>query len=299
MHIKGKGIRSLSKYLPQIGDGMPFRVGIPIKGNEVTLKNLGFPTILEVGMSILPAVVGKVSKFNSEGREKVRKDLTKIAKSRMVYTSWNDWHGYPHSGIQYRDYMVYPKEHIKGPEEEITLLQRNTELIAVSEEMTVKSGDDSRALHAINLFLEYFGECELLDKDISPIIKVRKVHWQILPPGEYPWAKVKPHLQAAISRLGEKDQPVVEHRFEHIARHKPDLVAVGTGGFGGYFVFGFVKKGLFVLESTHLDNATYVMKSDWQNISRLSKSEIIAGQLHDERLIHNRGWYQGLRNVIG
>jgi hypothetical protein len=299
MQIKGKSIRSLTKYLPQIGDGKPFRVGISVKGNEARLEALGFPKNLEAGTSILPAVVGRISKFNSQGRDIVRKDRPKITKSRMIHTSWNDWHGYPHSGIQYRDYKVYPKEHINGPEEEITLLKRNAELIAVSEEMTIKSEDDSRALHVVNLFLECFGECELFDKDIAPIVKVRKVHWQLLPPGEYPWAKVKDHIQTATARLGDTERPVVEHRIEHITRHKPDLVAIGTGGFDGYFVFGFTKKKLFVLESTHLDNATYVMKADWQNVSRLSKSEIIAGQLHHDRLVHNRRWSQGLHSVLG
>ncbi len=299
MQIKGKSIRSLSKYLPQIGSGKPFRVGVPISGNESRLEELGFPKKLEVGMSVLPAVVGRISEFNCQGREIVRKDRPKITKSRMIHTSWNDWHGYPHSGIQYRDYKVYPKEHINGPEEEITLLQGNSGLVAASEELTVTSGDDSRALHVINLFLECFGECELLDRNIAPIIKVQKVHWRLLPPGEYPWAKVKDHIQTATARLGETERPVVEHRIEHITRHKPDLVAVGTGGFDGYFVFGFTKKGLFVLESTHLDNATYVMKSDWQKISSLTKSEIIAGQLHHDRLIHNRRWSQGLHGVLG
>ena len=299
MQIKGKSIRSLTKYLPQIGGGKPFRVGLPVNGNEVRLEELGFPKNLDAGTSILPAVVGRISEFNAQGRDIVRKDLPKITKSRMIHTSWNDWHGYPHSGIQYRDYKVYPKEHINGPEEEITLLQRNAELIAVSEEMTITAEDDSRALHVVNLFLECFGECELFDKDIAPIVKVRKIHWQILPPGEYPWARVKGHIQTVTARLGNTERPVVEHRIEHITRHKPDLVAIGTGGFDGYFVFGFTKKKLFVLESTHLDNATYLMKSDWESVSRLSKSEIIAGQLHHDRLIHNRRWSQGLHSVLG
>ncbi len=299
MQIRGKSIRSLTKYLPQIGDGRPFRIGVAVTGREERFGELGFPQKLEAGLSILPTVVGKVSEFNSQGRDIVRKDRPKITKPRMVYATWNDWHGYPHSGIQYRDYKVYPREHIEGPEEELTLVQRNAELIAVSAELSVKPGEEARAIHTINLFLELFDECELLDKDVLPIVKVRKVNWRILPPGEYPWEKAKGNIQKITSHLKDTERPVVEYRIEHITRNKPDLVAIGTGGFDGYFVFGFTKKDIFVLECTHLDNATYVLKSDWQSLSCLSKKEIIIGNLHHERLIHNARWSRSLHNAIG
>lgn len=299
MQIRGKNIRSLSKYIPQIGDGKSFRVGISVNGIEARLEELGFPTPLEAGVSILPAVVGKISEFNAHGSDIVRRDLPKVTKSRMIYTTTYDWHGNPHPGFQYRDYESYPREHIDGPEEEIILLQRDTGLIAVSDELTAKSGDDSRALHIINLFLECFGECELFDKDIAPIIKVRKVHWKILPPGEYPWEKAKGHIKEFTNRLKDSERHVVEHRIKHITQHEPDLIAFGTGGFDGYFVFGFTTRSLFVLESSHLDNATYVLKSDWLALSCLTKKEILAAQLHHQRLIHNNSWPRSLRSVIG
>lgn len=298
MQIRGKSIRCLSKYFPQIGDGKPFRIGIPVSGIEVRLEELGFPALLEAGVSILPAVVGKVSEFNAQGRDIVRTDLPKVTTSRMIYTTTYDWHGNPHSGFQYRDYKSYPREHTDGPEEEIILLQRDTDLIAVSAELTAKPGEDARAIHVINLFLECFGECELFDKDIASIIKVRKVHWRILPPGEYPWEKAKGYIKEVTRLLKDSERHVVEYRIEQITRQVPDLIALGTGGFDGYFVFGFTMKGLFVLESTHLDNATYVLKSDWQSLSGLTKKEILAGQLHHERLIHSSSWTRNLRSVI-
>lgn len=42
-------------------------------------------------------------------------------------------------------------------------------------------------------------------------------------------------------------------------------------------------KNLFVLESTHLDNATYVLKSNWQELSQLTKREILRCELYQHR----------------
>jgi hypothetical protein len=298
MQIKGKNIRSLAKYFPQIGDGKPFRVGIPVTGMEAKLEELGFPQPLEEGTSILPAIVGKVSMFNAEGRDLVRKDLPMITKSRMIYTTTYDWHGNPHSGFQYRDYKAYPREHVDGPEEEIILLRHNADLIAVSDVLFAKPEGDTKALHVINLFLECFGEGQLLHSNIEPIIKIKKVHWKILPPGVYPWDKAKSYVREVTRHLQDSERAVVDHRIQLITQNEPDFLAVGTGGFDGYFVFGFTKKGLFVLESNHFDNATYVLKSDWQKLSSLTKKEILTGQLHHDRLIHNRNWSWNLRNVL-
>lgn len=120
MQIRGKSIRNLSKYIPQIGNGKPFRIGINVSGLESKLEELGFQLPLEAGTSILPAAIGKVSGFNAQGRDIIRKDLEKVTNSRMIYTTTYDWHGNPHSGLQYRDYESYPREHIDGPEEEIS-----------------------------------------------------------------------------------------------------------------------------------------------------------------------------------
>lgn len=298
MNIKANSIRSLSKYLPQIGNGKPFRVGVPVLGRESKLEELGFNPPFKSDTSILPAAVGKVSRFNSQGREVKRDDLPMESSYRMVYATTRDWHGNPHSGIQHRKYKSYPREHIAGPEAEITLLKVDDALFAVSEEMSVPTTDDSRALHVFNLFLECFGECELFDENIAQIIKVKKVNWNMLPPGSYPWPKVKDHIQKAISNLPDASRQVIEYRIKQIAGCTPDHVAIGSGGFNGYFVFGFSSKGLFVLESTYSDNATYILKSDWESISQLSKSEIIAGNLHHDRLIHKANWAQALRHSL-
>ncbi|WP_243314491.1 hypothetical protein [Geothrix paludis] len=298
MRIKGKSIRSLTKVLPMIGDGRCFYVGLPVSGNESRLIEIGFPKKVQEGQSILPAVLGRHTDFNANGREIIRMDLPLVPESRMVYSTWNDWHGYPHSGFQHRTFNVRQRDLVDPPEENFTVVQNTEGIFTASRELCSGRDSDEQILHVINLFLECFGECHLLDEKKGPIIKVNRLNWHVLPKGEYPWANAKEHIEKVTLRLKDGDREVIEHRLKHIAKHTPDFLAIGQGGFDGYFVLGFSNKNLFVLESPHLDNATYVLSSNWKELSQLTKKEILKGSLQHKRLIHNKGWYRGLTTTL-
>lgn len=298
MQLKGKSIRSISKLLPMLNDGKKFFIGIPVVGHEMPLQLIGFPKKLEPGLSILPTEIGKCSKFNSSGRKIPRMDLPLIPESKMIWTTWNDWHGYPHSGFQHRTFQVRQRDLIAPPGEHITLLQSEGELFAVSRELSLENDSEEDILHIINLFLECFRQCQLLDQNVTQLIKVNRLNWHVLPKGEYPWNIAKEHVEKVTSRLRDGEREVVEYRIERITRHRPDFLAVGQGGFNGYFVFGFTQKGLYVLESPNLGNATYVFKSNWKELSQLTKKEILTGSLHHRRIIHNHAWLNAITSTI-
>lgn len=298
MRIKGKSVRSLGRLLPHIKKDEPFRIGIPVKGWEKRLREIGFPGELEEGLSLMPSVAGRVSEFNARGREEILSDQPKQPKHRMVNATFRDWQGNMHTRVQFRTYLAYPRRYIEGLEERITLLNSPEGLVAASAEITIDENNGARALHVVNLFLEYFRECDLLGKDVRPVTKIKRVQWRILPPGEYPWDKIKELIQNSTARLGVNERPLIEHRIAKITRHAPDTIILGDAGFDGYYVFGFKKKNLFVLESAYLDNATYVFDSNWQEISQLTKSQIINAQLHRERLIHNKTWDRSIFKLL-
>lgn len=83
-----------------------------------------------------------------------------------------------------------------------------------------------------------------------------------------------------------------------ISHRNPDFLAIGRAGFSGYFVYGFKDKDVYVLESIHLDNATYVFNSHWKDLSQLSKSEIINSTIPHSRIIHNKKWKMSVGRAI-
>lgn len=53
-----------------------------------------------------------------------------------------------------------------------------------------------------------------------------------------------------------------------------------------------------VLESVYPNNVTYVFGKNWEELSKLTKAEILNGNLQDVRIIHNNNWQQEIRNML-
>jgi len=266
------------------------------------LRALGFDDCYAPtdGESLIPSPVGPFSTFNANGREIVRRDLPKVSQSRMVWSTWNDWHGNPHSGMQIRSQQVYQRELVPPPEEYLTVMQGESGPVVASRSLDKSVDDDEKIVHVINLLLELFGDLEITSVDLKSArsLVVKRLNWRVLPPGEFPFERAKKELAEFLDRVEENVRPVVQSRIRSVTQYKPDFVAVGVGGFREYVVFGFQSKNIYVLESPTLGNATYVFKNNWAEVSALSKKEILDGALHEARLVHNHRWTGALRQAI-
>lgn len=295
-----KSVRSLSIYEATIQRLGSFRIAHALPSTPAELLALGFDEHPAEGKSLIPIPVGPFSTFNANGREIVRRDLPKVSQSRMVWSTWNDWHGNPHSGMQIRSQNVYQKELVPPPEEYLTVMQGEAGLVLASRVLARTVDDESKLVHVINLFLELFGDLKITSADLkaNQSLAVKRLNWRVLPPGEYPFERAKRELNQFLSQVDESVRPVVESRIMSVTQYKPDFVAVGVGGFREYVVFGFQSKNIYVLESPTLGNATYVFKNNWTAVSALSKKEILEGALHEARLVHNHRWTGLLRQAI-
>lgn len=150
------------------------------------------------------------------------------------------------------------------------------------------------------MFLEMFGKCETLTEQYKPKLKtkIERLSWTVLPQGEYPWEKAKSHLGVIISSIPRKHRNIISNRHEAITQYKPDFMAIGDQSFWGYVIYGFTNKNLYVFESNQLNNATYIFRGNWKDASRLSKAEIIGGQYHEDRIIHNKNWNNDISRLI-
>jgi len=299
--IKQGSARSLAPLRPFIPENAAYFIGLPIDEiDPALLVRSGCPAPLTPGDAFLPRVAGPNTHFNAHGREEILKDGKKETIYRMVNSSWNDWHGNPHSGIVSRPYERWPRFQYPARNEHFRILTVRDKLFLASDHCRFTAAEQERNLHVFNIFLESFGECEILDTHgaIQTAPRIRKNNWDMLPPGKYPWDKAKAAIQKITSQLTQDEQAVIEHRMERISRHRPDTLALGRGGFHGYFAFGFSTRKLFVLESIHLDNATYIFGSDWENLSQLSKGEILNGGLQKERIVHDSRWQARLNRTI-
>ena len=114
-----------------------------------------------------------------------------------------------------------------------------------------------------------------------------------------PWQRLRTHVDPFVEREPPGNRPVIRARLQRINGYEPEFAAVGRAGFDGYVIFGFPEKNLYVLESVHPDNATYVFEQNWERLSQLSKAEILDRDLQKDRLIHREGWPEKIHTLLG
>jgi hypothetical protein len=78
----------------------------------------------------------------------------------------------------------------------------------------------------------------------------------------------------------------------------PDFCAVGTQNFAGYVVYGFSRLDLYIFECDVTGNATYIFRGDWELASKLTKTEILTGNLQEARLFHTENWRQNIQSFL-
>jgi hypothetical protein len=294
MHIKQRRILNVERHLHDFKINDKIYIGlINVVTHKARLEEAGFTGSLAVGEQVLPSIFGPVSRFNAEGTDKVRRDLPMETAYRQQEWSWKEWDGTEHSKIVDVPYKRYPREPIPPPSKELQILKNATGNKVVASALFKYDTKSLQVLtHVINLFLEIFGECEVLREDLEPIVPtaVKRLNWKILPQGKYPWEKLRSHIAPILARAKKGKVPIISARLSTIAKESPEFVAIGEGGFDGYVIFGFPKKNLFVLESAYYGNATYVFEKNWEQLSKLTKAEILDAKLQKARIVHREGW---------
>jgi hypothetical protein len=295
MELRKKRIRSLLANLPAELQGYKVVVAAPVDVTAEQLRRLGINVPLEVGTSILPAVVGPVTRFNAEGKNIVHRDRPKETRYRQVMWTWTELHGLDEveqEGICDVPYKRYPRTFVPPPSVELLVAIHEGNPLVVAPEVSVDFENEAPLLHVVNVFLEAFGSCRILQQTLEPVAVTvtRRLNWSLLPPGVTPWKTLEPELRKVIESQSKGKKPVAAFRLEYINRYRPEFVAVGNGGFSGYVVFGFPRLGFYILECAKYANATYVFEKDWEQLAQLTKAEILDNNLQAARFIHVEGW---------
>lgn len=301
MKIKKRRIRNVWNHLSLFKDDEKFYVSLKeLEKHKDKLKEIGFNN-LAVGEKLLPLAVGPVSTYNAEGRYNIFKDQPKETVYKYVYREWKAWgRNETYSGYYDMPYERYPREFVEPPSVELTIVGTDEGKLLISDVIVKTKDNEDRIKHLINLFLELFGECELLDEGLAPPIPIKTINlnWEILPQGRYPWDKVKGIVNDMIQKRSESEQKVIRKCIKTITSYEPEFVAVGKGGFSNYQIYGFPEKNLYLLESTIEGNATYVFRENWEDLSKLTKREILSNELHEDRIIHSEGWESRVRSLL-
>lgn len=300
--------RNIAKYLNHLQPSELYMLGLGLDDDiEKRLAELGFDIPLVPGQRLLPSArKGPACRRNAEGYDIVHRDQPMETMYRQVEWHWTQFAGRygteEMSKIVDVPYQRYPRTHVAPYSVELEIKVRDDgKVFVVTGPFTNDEAHVAIATNTANVLREALGGFEVLGKNLSNWVSapVRRLHWQLLPPGKNPWESAKPVLEKMVERAPTGNQGVLRARLTAVGEKKPDFVAIGIGGFEGYTVFGFVKQGLCVLECPQVNNATYVLPMEsWEAVSQMTKAQILGAQAHKARIVHTRSWFDALEEVL-
>lgn len=108
-------------------------------------------------------------------------------------------------------------------------------------------------------------------------VSVGRVSWTLLPSGDLGTETIRAEIEAT-QRSTPDLQKVLDERAAAIRAlpTAPIRAWVGTADFRGYIAFEFEHTSWVTLESFVYGNATYHVRGDWKQLSRLTKAELRA-----------------------
>ena len=300
--------RNIAKYIGHILISDKFMLGIEIDEKiKERCGELGFSLPLVEGERLLPSSKkGPACRRNAEGFQIIHRDQPMEIAHRQIEWHWKEFRGREDyeekSGVKDVPYKRYPRTFVMpyGVELQIQSSKDGRKYV-VSGPFENVPGYLNSATNTANVLREVLGGFEVLEQDPEKwtLVPVKKLNWNLLPPGKNPWDSALPVLEKMLKRAPSGNQNVLRARLAAVGEKKPDFVAVGLGGFDGYSAFGFSKEKFCILESPQVNNATYILPlASWEAISKLSKAEILADEAHTDRLIHNRNWFATLNKVF-
>jgi hypothetical protein len=307
MKITKKRIRNVATNFPFLQEGSTVVFGLQdLSSHSARLHQAGLSPGFPAGESVLPTVMKSVSRYNAEGRYVRQQPPEKETVSRMIEWTWTERHGkdeVERSDFKYVPYERYKRVFLPPPGIELTIAtdsKTGQRLLVTPPIQYAGAATDAQVIHRVNLLLELFGESEVMTEDFDQIIRaeVRRLNWQVLPAGKRDWPTLQQELEPLVERQKPGLQGVIRRRFAYVNSFEPSFVAIGQAGFSGYVIFGFPQKGVYVLESVHTNNATYVFEQDWEALSQMTKTDILSQQLQRDRVFHTNGWTEQVARIL-
>ena len=282
----------------ELGSGTYGHLGMSIQGDHPVFPNRFMPD---------PSF-GTYSLRNIQGQEIVRRDLPMVTKTFSAETpNWGDWSNGSHEISWDRD--VYQRDFIPPKELEISIELLTTEpgespifvcRFRVEEVLNKKTADFEASLFSnLNLLQENTGAADVFaaDADANAYLKSISVYWEILPPGER--SEMLTHILAKFREPTKELREKLLDRYRVLEKLGPVAYISGTSGFQRYFGAQFADN-LVVFENLEYGNAIYVMFDNWEELSKLSRIELLKNRpgFGFERIVHRAGWKDALKKLI-
>lgn len=238
---------------------------------------------------------GRFSLKNCRNTVIIHKDEPKIPVELDGVAT--DWHGgqHPFTYIRacYRRSIVSPK-HIKIAAE-IIRVELDSVVVAfrVDESLRSSSPDfQSRLLAGLNLLQENIGACDIerADTNMSQYQHLLRANWRIFPPGTLTNMELACRVYGRFARqLDNKQITEIQSRYDFLTSLGAKEIIVGLDSFNGYIGAKF-EDDIVVFDNVRFGNAIYILREDWEALSKKTKRELLQMKGVAYRIPHLQGW---------
>ena len=291
-HIIAAAIINASKA--EISRGVYRHLGIRIKEDNVTCPEVIYPEKMS----------GIYARRNRNGIVWILKNLPKITKT---YSFESPNFGDPNKGFHttYWSREVYQRrlEPPRDWELILTIISQDEEHLRIKVSINAvfdRQHPDFRKdlFFAINLLQEQCRDCHVFDAAMSDeeIARVTIVGWEIFPPGAM--NKVFSEITKSLRNPSPERQREIQKRGNILDSMHPTEYIRGKGMNSRYFGAKF-GDNIVAFENMDYGNAVYILFDNWQEISQMSRIDIMKRHERDFiRIIHKKGWEKTLRRTI-
>lgn len=269
-------------------------LGITFDSNGIT-----FPSTIEPDK-----LNGLYARRNRNGIVRVLKHLPKVTKTYSWETpNFGDSTKGTHT--VYVSRLVYQRA-LEPPRDwsiSLTMLNEDENSIRFKCQINTildrqRSDFENDLFFAINLLQEQFRDCHVFDANMSDeeIAKATIVGWEIFPPGTR-----ENTLSFIFSRMRNKSperQHEITSRMDVLDGLHPTEYIYGEGMDSRYFGAKF-GENIVAFENVDYGNALYILFDNWQEISKMSRIDILKRHERDFiRIIHKKGWESALKRHL-
>ena len=276
---------------------------------QFKLDDVKYGALLRYGMTIPDAGVivglkgifepapnaGRFSLKNCRNSVIIHKDEPKIPVELDGVAT--DWHGgqHPFTYIRecYRRSIVSPK-HIKIAAE-IIRVELDSVVVAFRVDEALRSSSPDfqlRLLAGLNLLQENVGACDIerADTNMSQYQHLLRANWKIFPPGAMTNMELACRVYGRSARqLNAKQIMEIQSRYDFLMSLGAEKIIVGIDSFNGYIGAKF-EDDIVVFDNVRFGNAVYILREDWETLSKKTKRELLQMKGVAYRIPHLQGW---------
>lgn len=277
-------------------NNLKFRnLNLQLVDNKILFKNQYIPE----------NTVGAFSRKNIDGYKIRHRDRDKVKKTfylgeRPYYGDWSKG-----SFSLYVTKPIYPYENIPPRELSIkTELLDETEndfKIKVSVNNILNRNDENfeeELFFSVNLLQENIHSVNVFSSETTreEYLRTLSLTWDIFPPGERD-EDLERIIRGSRNMTSEKIKEV-QNKYDYLVSLNPIEIISGLSGMRKYFGAKFLEN-LVVFENLNYGNAIYVLFENWEELSKMSRTEIQKRPENEYiRIKHTTNWKQKLERII-